>query len=161
MLNSIPEPVDPVGNAFRYVCCALKLALELGHPPGAPSTTCASSRLGRTCAPTGLAIDARPVGSCAASASTGAIGINRRRASERPQRGEEIVWWMMSIEFMSESIGRPKPIRPACWIALAAFWLSDRLHIPVKQLLDSRNGCMELPEVTRLELPSRSRFRGA
>jgi hypothetical protein len=28
MLNSIPEPVDLVGNAFRYVCCALKLRLN-------------------------------------------------------------------------------------------------------------------------------------
>ena len=25
MLNSIPEPVDPVGNAFRSVCWGFKL----------------------------------------------------------------------------------------------------------------------------------------
>jgi hypothetical protein len=25
--NSIPEPVGLVGNAFRQICCALKLAL--------------------------------------------------------------------------------------------------------------------------------------
>jgi hypothetical protein len=54
MLNSIPEPVDLVGNAFRQVCCALKLELELGHPPGAPRPPRASSRLGRTCAPAGV-----------------------------------------------------------------------------------------------------------
>jgi hypothetical protein len=39
MLNSIPGPVDLVDNTFRQICCALKLELELGHPPGAPYPT--------------------------------------------------------------------------------------------------------------------------
>src|SRR5262249_32748157 len=47
--------------------------VELGHPSGAPYPTRASSRLERTCAPVGLAIGAHPVGSCAASASTGVM----------------------------------------------------------------------------------------
>ena len=34
---------------------------------------------------------------------------------------------MMSIGFMSASTGLPRPIGRACWIAPAAFWLSDRL----------------------------------
>jgi hypothetical protein len=36
MLNSVPKPVDPVGNTCRYVFGAFKLAFELGDPPGAP-----------------------------------------------------------------------------------------------------------------------------
>jgi transposase len=91
MLNSIPEPVDLVGNAFRQVGCALKLALELGHPPGAPRPTSASSRLGRTCAPAGSAIGARPVGSCAASASTGVMRHQSAPSQWETAAREEVV----------------------------------------------------------------------
>jgi hypothetical protein len=34
VLNSIPEPVDLVGNAFRQVWSALKFEFELGRPAG-------------------------------------------------------------------------------------------------------------------------------
>ena len=79
------EPVDPVGNAFLYVWW-LGGNMNTAALLGVPRISLRFERLARTRAPARLTVDARPVGSCAASASTGVMRHHRRPKRKRRWR---------------------------------------------------------------------------